>query len=247
MLEQATRDALMCDMACAFACAKVLGRRVVLFGSSTGGTLSVWLASQPWAAPDVAAIVLVSPAFALRKPNGTVYLVLKWIIACCPMFVSAAIINTAVGRHHFVQAPPACPDEEAYSLAWTRRYPCAAILHLVQIYMTVEASVSMASVRAPVLAFACPDDPVCDFRVTQRNLGVMPHATLDVVRDSQAKHVISGRHCSPATVDRFVDTAVAFLSRELLSSGGCAASGDAPAATGARSRQRRAESPRTAT
>ena len=145
------------------------------------------------------------------------------------------------------QAPPACPDEEAYSLAWTRRYPCAAILHLVQIYMTVEASVSMASVRAPVLAFACPDDPVCDFRVTQRNLGVMPHATLDVVRDSQAKHVISGRHCSPATVDRFVDTAVAFLSRELLSSGGCAASGDAPAATGARSRQRRAESPRTAT
>ncbi len=69
----------------------------------TGGTLSVWLAAQAWAAARVSAIVLVSPAFALRKPEATVYLVLKWVVACCPQIVSMAIINAAVGREHFIQ------------------------------------------------------------------------------------------------------------------------------------------------
>ena len=46
------------DAARAHALAALLGERVVLLGSSTGGTLSVWLSVQPWVRPTLAALVL---------------------------------------------------------------------------------------------------------------------------------------------------------------------------------------------
>ncbi len=117
------------------------------------------------------------------------------------------------------QVPPACVDEAEYSITWTRRYPSAAGLHLLQLYMTLEASVRFGALATPVLAFACPDDPVCDFRATERILRRMPHAALEVVRDCEAKHVISGRHTCPSTIERVVQTSSAFLRRVLLEGG----------------------------
>jgi len=233
MLHTATRDALLCDIAQAFACAKILGKRVILCGSSTGATLSVWLASQPWSAPHLQAMVVISPAFALRKPEPRVYLGLKWVIACAPKFVSTAIINAAVGREHFVTAPPECPDQAEYSIAWTRRYPSAAALHLIQLYVTLESVVHWEGLHTPLVAFANPKDVVVDFRVTENRVAAMPAAELQVVTETKATHAITGCLCSPGTVDRIVDDSMRFLRAHL----GTGIDGGAASAAGGR-RQR---------
>ena len=83
--------------------------------------------------------------------------------------------------------------------------------HLIQLYMTVEVSVRPSNVDPPVLVLANPEDPVCDFAATERAVGAMPNGTLEAVTWSQAKHIIAGRHCSPATIDRTVERIVTFL------------------------------------
>ena len=42
----------------AYALGKLVGRRVVLLGCSTGGSLAVWLAAQPWVKNELAALIL---------------------------------------------------------------------------------------------------------------------------------------------------------------------------------------------
>lgn len=96
MLEQATRDALMCDMACAFACAKVLGRRVVLFGSSCVFLrLPPLLLLQPAAAAAPPASPPAAPAAALVPPRGCC-----GCCVCCalPQLVTASAATGRVGR-----------------------------------------------------------------------------------------------------------------------------------------------------
>ena len=58
---------LLRDVCTAFALGKLCGKKVVLCGCSTGATLAVWLASQPWVGEELAALVLVSPAWAIAK------------------------------------------------------------------------------------------------------------------------------------------------------------------------------------
>ncbi|HSO21149.1 MAG TPA: alpha/beta fold hydrolase, partial [Desulfosarcina sp.] len=45
-----------------------LGRRIILVGMSTGGTLAAWLATQPKVAPLLHSLVLLSPNFMPKNP-----------------------------------------------------------------------------------------------------------------------------------------------------------------------------------
>ena len=58
--------------------ARAVGERVVIIGTSTGGTLAAYAALEPEMAADVAGIVFVSPNFALADPLGAL---LQWPLA----------------------------------------------------------------------------------------------------------------------------------------------------------------------
>jgi alpha-beta hydrolase superfamily lysophospholipase len=58
--------------------ARALGDRVVIIGTSTGGTLAAYAALDPAMAADLAGIVFVSPNFALADPLGAL---LQWPLA----------------------------------------------------------------------------------------------------------------------------------------------------------------------
>ncbi len=65
-MREATAEALREDAREALAIGKAIGDRVVLVSTSTGGTLSTWLAAgNP--DPSLAALVLISPNFAARS------------------------------------------------------------------------------------------------------------------------------------------------------------------------------------
>ena len=56
LLTEQSATVLRSNAATAFHLGQLLGKRVVLLGGSTGGSLSLWLARQPWAADALAAL-----------------------------------------------------------------------------------------------------------------------------------------------------------------------------------------------
>ena len=149
------RDAYLHDMSVAFALAKLIGRRVVVVGSSTGGSLAVWLASQPWAQPDLAALVLFSPAFAIAKVGTAVYNALKWLVLMLPRAGCTAVLQAINGPINRV--PTILPIQHEI---WTMEYPTESVAHCLEIYVSLEVGVDMGQILAPTLAFCNPDDKV---------------------------------------------------------------------------------------
>ena len=52
----------------AVAIGRRLGRKIILVGTSTGGTLATWLAAQPSVAPMIHRLILLSPNFFPKNP-----------------------------------------------------------------------------------------------------------------------------------------------------------------------------------
>ena len=123
MHRDATKHNMLRDMAEAFACAKVLGKRVVVLSASTGSTLALWLCAQPWARAqrDIVAVVAISPALSLRAPT---YPIIKWLVALLPATASELVLTLAVGSTRRLRVL-----SEDYKRTWTTVYPSAAGRH----------------------------------------------------------------------------------------------------------------------
>uniref|UniRef100_A0A7S3FEZ7 Serine aminopeptidase S33 domain-containing protein n=1 Tax=Haptolina ericina TaxID=156174 RepID=A0A7S3FEZ7_9EUKA len=204
-LKVATRDVYLRDIAIAFALAKLLGRRVVLAGCSTGGSLAVWLAAQPWVGEELAALVLFAPGFAIAKLGTAVYDCLKWLVLLLPRAASETVLNTLNGP---INRVPVISEEQ--KTIWTMAYPTSAIRHVIGIYVSIEVGVKMRRLRLPVLAFANPADKVVDFGRTKSNLHLMPRGRFESVTDSEMAHTLTGP-LSPSSVDFCASCSAQFL------------------------------------
>ena len=223
------------DAAAAFALGRLLGERVVLVGCSTGGSLAVWLSGQPWVQRKIAAIVLVSPAFRLTAPYA-VWVVFSWLILLSPRAVAALILRGFNGFHTLKRPSPKLTGDRgaAQARCWTRAWPIEAVRHVIGLYVVVRATVSYAKIRVPVLAFANPKDGAVSFEATREAVGRMKRGELEVVTDSENRHVITGAILSPSTVERVTRRAVDFCVMETADDFADAADIDAPpAAAGA--------------
>ena len=223
------------DAAAAFALGRLLGERVVLVGCSTGGSLAVWLSGQPWVQRKIAAIVLVSPAFRLTAPYA-VWVVFSWLILLSPRAVAALILRGFNGFHFLKRPSPKLSGDRgaAQARCWTRAWPIEAVRHVIGLYVVVRATVSYAKIRVPVLAFANPKDGAVSFEATREAVGRMRRGELEVVTDSENRHVITGAILSPSTVERVTRRAVDFCVMVTADDFADAADIDAPpAAAGA--------------
>jgi len=205
-LDAASRAALQRDAATAFALAKLLGERVVFIGSSTGATLAVWLASLPFAAPELAALALISPGFTIAKYGKRLYNTIKWPIQLLPSRVCRWLLHKIGGPVHLVRHL-----NEEHANVWLHSYPTYAYLTLIELYTAVEVRLARATISIPVIAFANPADRVIDFDDSRTKLASMRSAQLVVVDDSENNHVITGRILSPSTVERIQEHMTAFL------------------------------------
>ena len=98
MRDEATCHALLNDAGVAFQLAALLGKRVVLVGCSTGAVLSAWLAVQPWAAPLVTNLLLLSPCFSLLRPSRQIYRSLRWPFLLLPRALVVPALHKVTGR-----------------------------------------------------------------------------------------------------------------------------------------------------
>jgi len=201
-----------------------LGDRVILFGCSTGGALATWLATLKEAQPDIAGLVLISPAYGLGHPLYPVLkhtfavlrLLPKWL---CPM-VRSSVIDAALGP-----ARSSAPVNKDHGRFTAMRYPSAALLHLLDVLWVLETA-DHGAITAPSFKAGNPDDGVVNFRVKATHVflrfGDVPRA-LYCVTNSQHAHVITGAILSPSTVHSVADAAITFLKAH-VASGRCGGS-----------------------
>lgn len=190
------------DTVAALAIGRRLGRRVVVMGCSTGATLATWAALHRDLASHIAALVMVSPNFAINAP-GTFAMRLPWM--------------RQVLRLLRVDRKQARPGNPAFMHAWTTRWPMTAVLPVGAVVDMV-ARLDPAHARQPLLVIHHPHDQVV---VAGRIVAVFerwggtPKRRIEIAEAGDPfNHVIAGDILSPGTVALASDAAIAFV-REL--------------------------------
>jgi esterase/lipase len=186
------------DMREAFEIGKRLGRRVVLMGISTGGTLATWQAAQAFE-DEVAALVLVSPNFG-PIDRRTAILTWPW---------GAQLAELLVGKTRSWQ-----PINEAHGRYWTHSYPVRALVPMMGV-VKLARSLDLATIKAPTLIVYSPEDKTVDTREINaafQEIGAEKKSLLPYQgAGDPAQHVLAGDILSPAATLPFARIIVEFL------------------------------------
>ena len=118
----------------AYAIGKQLGKKVILMGTSTGGTLALQLAA---AYPEIAGLVLYSPNIAVNDPNAWL-LNNPWGLQIARL-VKKSDLNTAK------------TDSPDYKQYWNYQYRLEAIVQLEELLETSMNTPTFAKVKQPTL------------------------------------------------------------------------------------------------
>ena len=118
----------------AYAIGKQLGKKVLLMGTSTGGTLALQLAA---AYPEIAGLVLYSPNIAVNDPNAWL-LNNPWGLQIARL-VKKSDLNTAK------------TDSPDYKQYWNYQYRLEAIVQLEELLETSMNTPTFAKVKQPTL------------------------------------------------------------------------------------------------
>ena len=184
-LGEASAEDWLRDAAEALAIGRALGERVVVVGTSTGGTLALWLAQRPEAA-DIAAQILVSPNLGPRDERSTLlagpwgYQLQRWLI----------------GEEYRWQ-----PANERQAKYWTWKYPARALVPMMALVKSVRDS-PLEDIRVPTLVIHSPKDSVVSparIEAAYARLGT-PVKRIVKVEDSEdrAHHVLAGDILAPS-------------------------------------------------
>lgn len=119
----------------AYAIGKQLGNKVILMGTSTGGTLALQLAA---AYPDIAALILYSPNIEINDPNA-------WLLNN-PWGLQIA--RKVKGSYYNV-IPKKTPEYKQY---WNQEYRLEALVQLEELLETTMTKKTFEKVKQPVLS-----------------------------------------------------------------------------------------------
>jgi esterase/lipase len=164
-----------------------LGDRVVLIGTSTGGTLATWAAGHPAFQRDLAALVLLSPNFHPKDRRARM-LLWPW---------GGLIALLVEGRERCFET-----HDPAHARHWTECHPTRALQPMMALVEHVRTS-DLSRVTVPSLVIYVPQDRIVDARETERayaRLGSR-RKTLFVLEDvdDPDRHVPAGDILSPGT------------------------------------------------
>jgi len=185
-LAEATVADWMADMAEGLAAARAVGQRVILMGTSTGGTLVTAALAQPGGDKAVAGAILVSPNFRIKAP--------------------AAVLLTQPGAR--IWAPwvagaerAFAPVNDAHAAYWTEAYPTVALLPMAALVKAVGA-LDLSRVTVPALFWFADADTVVSADATRdaaaRWSGPVTLWSVEMGSgDDPAAHVVMGDILSP--------------------------------------------------
>lgn len=182
------------DMAEALEIGRRIGRRVVVIGTSTGGTLAALIPQEPALRDGVAGIVFVSPNFAVNRAGAgilTLPLARTWLPRLLGAERGFEPVNDAHRRH------------------WTSRYPTVATVPMAALVREVRG-LDPAESRLPALFLYSEHDGVVSpsaTRAVHDAWGGPKRIETRVMGpgDDPASHIIAGHILSPGQTDATVE------------------------------------------
>ena len=185
----------------ALAIGRRIGEKIILIGTSTGGTLATWLAGQPELASRIHCLVLISPNFGPKNPVS--------MAALCPSVIR--VFESFFGGWRSFSVTGA--DHAHY---WTARYPIRAIstmMHLVK-----EAwQVDLGAATIPVLMLINPWDRVINVTLAVLRFSRFPGRQKRLVwfRENRdlGRHVLAGDILSPGCTSHVLTIIKSYLER----------------------------------
>jgi len=184
--------------------ARKIGEQVLIIGTSAGGTLAAYAATEPDMAEDVAAIVLISPSFRLANPAGV-------------------LIELGFARNYlpYLVGPESGfePISDQHAQYWTTRYG-SEVLSSLGALMRETRSRDFTAVDLPVLTLFADEDQVVSARATRhlmRKWGgplTLAPQVLPAKGVHPNAHVIAGDILSPAMTEPVTQAILDFILSE---------------------------------
>lgn len=186
------------DMHEAVEIGKRLGRRVMIVGTSTGGTLATWQAAQG-DQEEIAALVLLSPNFGTAD-RRTRILTWPW---------GAQLAELLVGKTRSWK-----PVNEAHGRYWTSSYPVRALLPMMGL-VKMALSLDLPALKVPTLVIYSPDDRTVDTAAIMAVFEEIGAEQKKLIPYRQAgdpdQHVLAGDILSPESTAPLAGMIVDFL------------------------------------
>lgn len=179
-MAEATTMAWKLDATEAYDVGALIGHRVVLIGTSTGGTLSTWLSAQPFV-DKVLANILVSPNFAVKSSGA-------WVLKNP---VGLWLAKQLSGDYRGFE-----PVNDFHAKYWTERYPLDALVPMLELLDEVD-ELDKSRVTIPQMMVYSPNDQVIDVdkaletaqEFTSAKVTLVPFTT----STAPGQHVLVGR------------------------------------------------------
>lgn len=191
------------DLAEAMAVGSKLGDRIVIIGTSTGGTLAALLAADPQLAGlrrDLAGVIFISPNFRVVAP--------------------AARLLSLPGARHWVplvagERRSFTPHNVRHGQHWTTDYPTVALMPM-QALVDYAGTLDYGLATHPALFWFAPEDAVVDADATRAVATTWggPKTQTEVTvpdGDDPFSHVIVGDILSPAGTPAAIDAMARWL------------------------------------
>ncbi|MDP3897244.1 MAG: alpha/beta fold hydrolase [Mesorhizobium sp.] len=194
----ASVNAWVNDVAEALAIVRAIGERLVVIGTSTGGSLTVWASAQKDLAADIAGLVLISPNFAV-KASGAWLLTMPW---------GEKIAELVVGEERGFE-----PANDLQRAFWTTRYPTRATLPMAAT-VKLARSTAVEAITIPALFILSDADQVVDPEATKQIAARWggPHAVRMVEQPGDpSSHVLAGDALSPSMTEPMAAEIVAWI------------------------------------
>ena len=189
----------LADTAEALAIGARLGEKIVVIGTSTGGTLALAVSDHETAAA-VSDIVLISPNLRPRDGNAT------WLTRPAGSLIARFVVgDTRSWEAH----------NELQARYWSTTYPIEAIVEVMRLVDAVNAELPM-QLRQNLLVLQSPDDQVVSPDATRQAFEKIsaPRKQLIEIEDAEdpSRHVLAGDILAPGSTSRIAATIVNFIS-----------------------------------
>lgn len=187
------------DIVEVMAIAERLGERVVLIGTSTGGTLVTWAASRPEWRDRLEALVLLSPNFGVLAPGSWIF-GLPW---------GGWVANRLAGGERSWE-----PANELQGRYWTTSYPLRAVEPMLAWVRHVD-ELALGDVTTPTWLGYSPADEVVSPTATEgvfERLGASPKESVRYEGSGDpSNHILAGDVLAPEATEEMASSIVAFV------------------------------------